>query len=142
MGRRALRVTVDTNVLVRAAVRDDVEQANAADRLLRTATLIAVTIPCLCEFVWVMRRFYKLPADEVARSLDLLVASPNVATDRRAVEEGLRALRSGGDFADGAIAYLGSLLGGEHFASFDRDAVDLLRTQGVSAGAPDRYARD
>ena len=136
-----MRVTVDTNVLIRAAVRDDVKQAEAADRLLETAVLIAVTIPCLCEFVWVMRRFYKLSATEVARSLELLIASPNVATDRRAVEEGLRAMQAGGDFADGAIAYLGSLLGGEHFASFDRDAVNLLRSQGVSAGAPDQYTQ-
>ena len=53
-----MRVAVDTNVLVRAVVRDDAKQAKLAAKLLLNADLIAVALPCLCEFVWVLRRVY------------------------------------------------------------------------------------
>ena len=51
-----MNVAVDTNVLVRAVVRDDVKQARVAAKLLREAEMIAVALPCLCEFVWVLRK--------------------------------------------------------------------------------------
>ena len=128
-----MRVTVDTNVLVRAVVRDDVAQANKAAKVLREAQLIAVSLPCLCEFVWVLLRFYKLqPADAVA-AIRALLAAANVEMNRPAVEAGLSALDAGGDFADGVIAYEGSWLGGETFVSFDKKAVALLKAQGQQA---------
>ena len=51
-----MKVAVDTNVLVRAVVCDEVAQAEAASQMLTQATLIAVALPCLCEFVGVWRR--------------------------------------------------------------------------------------
>jgi predicted nucleic acid-binding protein len=51
MGRQEMKVAVDTNVLVRAVVRDDPAQATAAAAVLTDAELIAVALPCLCEFV-------------------------------------------------------------------------------------------
>ncbi len=42
-------------------------------------------------------------------------------------------LDAGGDFADGAIAYEGRWLGAETFVSFDKEAVKMLREQGVIA---------
>jgi predicted nucleic-acid-binding protein len=53
-----------------------------------------------------------------------------VQMNRPAVEAGLLVLEAGGDFADGIIAYEGTWLGGEVFASFDRRAVALLTQQG------------
>jgi predicted nucleic-acid-binding protein len=50
-----VKVAVDTNVLVRGAVLDDRKQARIADKLLQEASLVAVSLPCLCEFVWVLR---------------------------------------------------------------------------------------
>ena len=46
-----MKVTVDTNILIRAVVRDDEQQGEAAATLLRQAELIVVSLPCLCEFV-------------------------------------------------------------------------------------------
>lgn len=46
-----MKVAVDTNVLVRAAVVDDPVQAGIAAQVLAKAELIAVTLPVLCEFV-------------------------------------------------------------------------------------------
>ena len=42
-------------------------------------------------------------------------------------------LAAGGDFADGVIAYEGNWLGGDAFASFDKQAVRLVEAQGGAA---------
>jgi predicted nucleic-acid-binding protein len=128
-----MRITVDTNVLVRAVMRDDAKQATAAARLLREAEIIAVSLPCLCEFVWVLRRAYGLGTKDIRAALVALLNAENVAANRPAVDAGLAALDAGGDFADGVIAFEGQWLGGETFVSFDRKAVDLLEKQGQAA---------
>ena len=53
-----MRAAVDTNVLLRAVVEDDRKQAAAAAKFLRTAELVAVSLPCLCELVWVLHSVY------------------------------------------------------------------------------------
>ena len=128
-----MRVTVDTNVLVRAAVVDDAVQAAAAAKLLRNATRVAVALPTLCEFVWVLRKVYAIDVGEIAATIRALVDGPAVAVDRAAVEAGLALLEAGGDFADGVIAHDGRRLGGDVFASFDRRAVTLLQRAGEAA---------
>jgi predicted nucleic-acid-binding protein len=128
-----VKVAVDTNVLVRAVVRDDPVQADIAAQVLTTASLIAVALPCLCEFVWVLRRVYSLQPADAAVAIRALLAVANVEVNRPAVEAGLSVLEAGGDFADGVIAYEGRWLGGETFVSFDKKAVALLSTLGQSA---------
>ena len=125
-----MKITVDTNVLVRAVVRDDAKQAQAAAKLLKEAELIAVSLPCLCEFVWVLRRVYNFGQHDISAALDALLDTSNVILNRPAVEAGLTVLNAGGDFADGLIAYEGSWLGGDTFVSFDKKAVSLLTKQG------------
>jgi predicted nucleic-acid-binding protein len=128
-----MKVTADSNVLIRAAVRDDLHQARRAAKILKEADLIAVPVPVLCEFVWVLRRGYKKPVADISDAIRRLVRSANVVTNRPAVEAGLSALDAGGDFADGVIAYEGGWLGAEEFVSFDSKAVSLLQAQGVRA---------
>jgi predicted nucleic-acid-binding protein len=128
-----MKVTVDANILVRAVVRDDPVQADVAARVLTDAELIAVAMPCLCEFVWVLRRVYDFQPSDVAAAIRALVAVANVEVNRPAVEAGLSVLEAGGDFADGAIAYEGSWLGGGTFVSFDKKAVEVFAAQGLSA---------
>lgn len=128
-----MKVAVDTNVLVRAVVRDDVLQAEAAIRVLTQAPLIAVALPCLCEFVWVLRRVYGFQSADIAAAIRALLAAANVAVNRPAVEAGLAMLEAGGDFADGLIAYEGRWWGGETFVSFDKKAVTRLEAQGHPA---------
>ena len=125
-----MKVTVDTNILVRAAVRDDEEQGDAAAALLRDAELIAVPLPCLCEFVWVLRRVYRIEQPDISAAIRALLSAANVTVNRPAVDAGLAIFEAGGDFADGLIAYEGRWLGGEVFASFDKKAVALIARQG------------
>jgi predicted nucleic-acid-binding protein len=125
-----MKVAVDTNVLVRAVVSDDATQARTAVKLLTHAELIAIALPCLCEFVWVLRRVYDFKPGDIANAIRALIATENVEMNRPAVEAGLVVLENGGDFADGVIAYEGTWLGGEVFVSFDKQAVALLKAQG------------
>lgn len=128
-----MKITVDTNVLARAALQDDAQQGRAAGKLLKEASLIAVSLPCLCELVWILRRGAKLPKDDIAATIRDLLDAGNVVMNRPAVEAGLAILEAGGDFADGIMAYEGSWLGGETFVSFDKQAVELVTQQGQSA---------
>ena len=128
-----MKLVVDTNVLVRAVVRDDVAQARVAAKVLMNAELIAVALPCLCEFVWVLRKVYGLPTEDIAAAIRALIAAANVQVNRPAVDAGLSVLEANGDFADGVIAYEGTWLGGETFVSFDKQAVALLTAHGQPA---------
>lgn len=125
-----MKITVDTNVLVRGLVRDDPEQAVIADGVLRRATLIAVSLPCLCELVWVLRRVYGFDTVAITTAIRRLLETENVVMNRPAAEAGLALLEAGGDLADGIMAYEGAWLGGETFVSFDRKASTLLKKQG------------
>lgn len=128
-----MRVVVDTNVLVRAVVRDDAAQARAAAKVLTDSEVVAVALPSLCEFVWVLRKVYSLPVADIAAAIRVLAAATNVHVNRPAVEAGLSMLESNGDFADGVIAYEGTWLGGDTFVSFDKQAVGLLSALGQPA---------
>ena len=133
MGEGQMKVTADTNVLIRAAVQDDLYQARRAAKVLTEADLIAVPVPVLCEFVWVLRRGYKKSAPDVSDAIRRLMTSANVTMNRPAVEAGLSALDAGGDFADGVICFEGEWMGAEEFVSFDSKAVSLLQTLGSRA---------
>jgi len=128
-----VKIAVDTNVLVRAAVRDDPEQTDVSTRAMARATILAIPVPLLCEFVWVLRSVYRFKAAEIGFAMRRLLAAENVETNRAAVEAGLAMIDAGGDFADGAIAYEGRWLGAETFVSFDKNAVEMLKQQGVTA---------
>jgi predicted nucleic-acid-binding protein len=133
MGKGKMKITADTNVLLRAAVQDDPDQARQAAKLLQQAELVAVPVPVFCEFVWVLRRGYKISAPEISDAVRRLIKSANVVVNRPAIEAGLSVLDAGGDFADGVIAYEGDWLGAEEFVSFDSKAVSILRSQGGRA---------
>jgi len=125
-----VRITADTNVLVRAAVMDEPAQSRLAAAALLEADAVAVTLPALCEFLWVLTRGYKSKAAEVAAAMRKLAESERVLVDRPALEAGLSVLERGGDFADGVIAFEGRRAGGRIFTSFDRAAVELIGATG------------
>ena len=128
-----MKITADTNVLIRAAVQDDVHQAQRAAKVLEEADLVAVPVPVLCEFVWVLRRGYKKSVPDISDAIHRLMNGVNVVMNRPAVEAGLSVLNAGGDFADGIIAYEGDWLGAEEFVSFDSKAISILQSQGTRA---------
>ena len=128
-----MKITADTNVLVRAITRDDAAQSKIAERELANADVVALTLPALCELVWVLSQGYKISPADIAEAVRRLMDSANVAANRPAVDAGLAMLSAGGDFADGVIAYEGSWLGAEIFVSFDKKAVKLIEACGEAA---------
>lgn len=128
-----MKVTPDTNVLVRLIINDDPAQGLAALRILEPAAQVAISVHALCELVWVLRSRYGMPGAGIASAIRALIAARHVVTDRVAVEAGLAILEDGGDFADGVIAFEGCRLGGETCVSFDRTAVKRLGAQAIPA---------
>jgi predicted nucleic-acid-binding protein len=128
-----MKVIVDTNVLVRAAVQDDREQAVTATRILKGADPAIVGRHALCEFIWVLRHTYRFRKTEIAAALLSLLNAKNIVVDDSAVAAGFDAMEAGADFADGVIAYEGRWLGGETFVSFDKKAVAAVAKQGMKA---------
>jgi len=131
-----VKITADTNVLVRAIVLDDEVKTRAAEKELDRAELVALTLPALCEFVWVLSRNYKVAHEDIATAVRKLLDARNIVADRVAIDGGLAMLDAGGDFADGVIADAGKWLGAETFVSFDKQAVRLLRARGEAARSP------
>jgi|SRR5215813_1335983 len=131
-----MKITIDTNVLVRVLTEDDKQQSKIAQAEMARAEVIALAIPALCELVWVLSQGYKIPAAQIAEAIRRLIDSANVVVNRAAAEAGLALLDAGGDFADGAIAYEGNWLGADTFVSFDKKAVKLMEARGDSARVP------
>jgi predicted nucleic-acid-binding protein len=128
-----MKITADTNVLIRAITGDNAQQSKAAQTALKKADVVALAIPVLCELVWVLSQGYKIPSGDIAETIRRLMNGASVVVNRPAAEAGLALLDAGGDFADGVIAYEGNWLGADSFVSFDKKAVKLMEAQGGPA---------
>jgi predicted nucleic-acid-binding protein len=126
-----VKITADTNVLVRAMTGDE-RQSKVAQAELAKADVVTLALPALCELVWVLSQGYKIPSAEIAEAIRRLMNGVSVAVNRTAAEAGLALLDAGGDFADGVIAHEGARLGADTFISFDKKAVKLMEAQGWS----------
>lgn len=128
-----MKITADTNVLVRALTDDDARQSQIATTELAAADLVVLPLAALCELVWVLNKGYRIAPADIAGAIRRLINGANVAVNRPGAEAGLALLDAGGDFADGVVAYEGSWLGADVFLSFDKKAVRLLQAQGETA---------
>ena len=109
---------------------DDPVQSRIAQSELANAEQVVLTLPTLCELVWVLSRGYKIASPDIAQAIRRLIDATNVTVNRPATEAGLALLDAGGDFADGVIAFEGNWLGADAFVSFDKKAVELVAAQG------------
>jgi predicted nucleic-acid-binding protein len=132
-----MRITADTNVLLRATLDDHPTQSPLAQAALRDAEMVAINLSTLCEFVWVLRQGYKRTRPEIASLLRAFLNTPNLSTDELAIEAGIALTDAGGDFADGVAAFEGRRLGGVLFVTFDRQAATLLDRSGTKVNLLD-----
>ena|SRR5579863_9742059 len=130
MGGHAMKMIADSNILIRAAVRDHARQARIAAGVLRDAESIMVPLASVCEFVAVLRRVYKFGGEDIRAALRALLDAGNVEINRPAVEAGMAVMCAGGDFTDGVIAYEGRWMGGDNFVSFDKQAFPVTAVLG------------
>jgi predicted nucleic-acid-binding protein len=118
---------LDSNVLIRFFVGDDPEQAGIATQLIYSLTKENpgwVSHPVLVEVVWTLRRIYRMERNEIAAILDRLLASREMAIERRELVfealDGYRTTRA--DFADCLIAASARAAGCGRVVTFDRVA--------------------
>ena len=121
---------LDTNVLVRYIIRDDLAQTERVDTLLQEFTPETpgfISLVALAELSWVLRSYYRMPKAE------LVVCLERLSNARNLILEGDAAVRlaitkfSGArcDFADCLIERSGFLSGCTHTVTFDTNAAKL-----------------
>ena len=134
-----MNVVIDTNILLRYTVGDDVAQAEIAEKIMETSTEVVIPTHVFCEYVWTLRARYKQSMKAIAEAIRAIVATDRIVVNDDEVQAGLLMMDAGGDFADGVTAYVGSRMasGPAVFASFDRQAVRLLVGRGLSALVPE-----
>jgi predicted nucleic-acid-binding protein len=128
-------IAIDTNLVVRLLVVDDVDQADRAEAVLRGGSvLVPKTVLLECE--WVLRSGYGIAGPEIAGGLRRLLGLPGVTVeDAPAVARALDWYEGGLDFAD--ALHLASAAGAARFATFDRV---LIRRARRLDDAPDIFA--
>ena len=119
-------IGLDTNVLVRAVVRDDPEQTALAQARLQALTLSNpgfVPHIVLVELWWVLTRAYGYSAAEALIPLKRLTeTSTIVIQDRDLVLQALIAVDDGADFADALIVAVASAADC-NVETFDKSAI-------------------
>ena len=108
---------VDTNVLVRLLIGDDVAQAKRAAALFKKESIF-IPKTVLLETEWVLRRLYRLARATVVSSLRKLGGLGNVEFEQPlVVAQALQWCEDGLDFAD--ALHLASSHNASRFATFD-----------------------
>ncbi len=120
-------IGLDTNVLVRYIMQDDVEQAAKATKLVEGLTADEpgfVALVSLVELVWVLSSSFELRREQVAQALHgLLRARQLVIDEAELVVRALRAFSAGhADFADCLIERTAVAAGCPQTLTFDRAA--------------------
>jgi len=108
---------VDTNVLVRALVQDDVAQARRAMDCI-SAEPVYVPVTVILELEWVLRSRYGYSPKAIADAMEKLAILENaVIGEQAAVVSAAGKIRQGWDFADALHHALAA--GCDSFATFD-----------------------
>ena len=99
-------IGLDTNVLARYYIDDEADaeaqrQRLAARRLIDSGQPLMVSKSVILELEWVMRGYYSFTQGEVASVMTHLLEQAHITVeDRVVVEQALRSLSAGIDFAD------------------------------------------
>ncbi len=124
-------IGIDTNVLLRLVLRDDLEQFQIAQTMIASLDETNpgfINIVTLCEYVWSMRRGLKLSRDGIIEALKALVESRDlIVEDEELVIETIDImLESQGEFADILIARRNVAHGCHATVTFDRKAAKTV----------------
>lgn len=122
-------IGLDTNVLLRLFLKDDLEQCEKARRFVVAATMDK---PCLvnpivlAEFAWTVERKMKRRRAEVARLIEEVLSADDLDIPYRdAARSAAIAYRAGkADFPDYLIAEINAELGCASTATFDVAVLD------------------
>ena len=124
-------IGLDTNVVIRYLVQDDVAQVRKANRLMEKVLTHDepgfINLTTLCEIVWVLKRNYRLDKSGQVAVVDGLLTSKQLLVENVAVAwKALRAYETGSaDFSDAIIAYTNAAHECEYTVTFDKQASKL-----------------
>ena len=97
---------IDTNVLVRYLVKDDLSQYQQTLTLLKTLPKVYLSPIVLVETIWVLSHFYEVSRERQCEKLRELVCIQRFAMEnRQAVLKAIEDYARGFDFADAMIGH-------------------------------------
>jgi len=124
-------IGLDSNILIRYLVQDDVAQARKASRFIEES--LSPESPgfinhiSLCEIVWVLKRRYGVGKPALIDIIDGLLTTKQLVVEN--IEIAWRALRAfeagSADFSDAMIACANQFHGCECTVTFDKKASKL-----------------
>ena len=132
-------IGLDTNILVRYIVQDDVAQAAAATRLIERDCKPDnpgwVDVVVLCELVWVLESAYDYKRATVAEVLRTVLTSAELRVETpELARAALRAYRNGSaDYADCLIGLRNQQAGCDVTCTFDKRAGQMASHRLVKA---------
>ena len=123
---------LDTNVLVRYIVRDDVHQTRKASAWIETLTTdkpAFISIVVLCELCWVLKSAYGASREECATAIEAVLEVPVFQIENIDLcNQALQAFKRGvADFSDFVIREVAMTAHCEGVKTFDKKA---LREEG------------
>lgn len=121
---------LDTNIVVRLIIGDDLSQARAAEKLVASEPCtVAPSVLMECE--WILRAGYGLDAKLIAASMRDLLGLYNIEASEPVLSlQALQGYEAGLDFADALHA--AQRAEGEAFATFDKKFVQRAAKAGVA----------
>ena len=123
-------VGIDTNVLLRYVLKDDVHQYARAVTLFGSLTRHApgfITQVSLAEFYWVLRRGKRMSRETCLAVIRALIEIEVLEfDDGESVVRALTLAEEGADFADALIEGAMELFGVTETVTFDRSAAERL----------------
>jgi predicted nucleic-acid-binding protein len=132
-------IGIDTNILVKHFVQDDLDQGAVATHFLTTECTHErpgfIDIVVVCELAWVLSRVYRYPQSDILAVVRSLLATSTARVQdaqlvRRAADG---AQRSGGDFPDHLILLLNQRNGCGETVTFDRRFARLSGARSLSS---------
>jgi len=127
-------LAVDTNVVVRLAVRDDPEQVEAAEAFVAGGAWVSQVV--LVEFVWVLASVYRFGAVEIGAAVEILLNHAQLTLDgSEVVAAALQQYRAKPaiGFSDCLVLELARKAGHLPLGTFDRELGRLPGAKRVEA---------
>ncbi|MBL4606827.1 MAG: type II toxin-antitoxin system VapC family toxin [Pseudomonadales bacterium] len=121
-------IGLDTNILVRYFVQDDIAQSKLATRLIETQCTVTqpglISLVVLCELVWVFESAYQYEKSLICKLLQRLLMTAEFEIEPLLpVRAALKEYQGGNaDFADCLIQHLNHASGCDYTFTFDRKA--------------------
>jgi len=123
-------LAIDTNVLVRLIVRDDIDQVKAAEQFIGKGAWVSHLV--LAETLWVLDSVYDLSRIQMATAVEMLLNHRDLTLqDSEVVSSSLLHYRSkpAVDFSDCLVLEIARKAGHLPVATFDRNFAKLEDVQ-------------